>query len=197
LQVLALLALLSVAPMAAYFGWFRGSDDVTSTALRTPGALDKRPSSSNNANVVAPTTALTDEQERARQWIKYVGRPPIKHGDVEFKPATASKSIATLLPSRLQYRKPDNRGRFEFEFASKRSSPVFKGYFIQHPQHEKTWFEIEGKEVFAWTLTETSSVSETGAKVYKLDDISMPKRKDKSVSDGEVCAVALTSSRLV
>lgn len=57
------------------------------------------------------------------------------------------------------------------------------GYFVQHPQSEKVWFEVDmqNDNVYAWQQVDVQNVAETGSKIFKFEDVSMPKRKDKAV----------------
>ena len=49
---------------------------------------------------------LSDEEERARVYIKYVGRPPIKHdASVAASKIVAPAPVNNLLPFRVKYLK--------------------------------------------------------------------------------------------
>jgi hypothetical protein len=115
-QVLLLLTLLSLAPAAAYFGWFRSSSSGDNGGSNAKAVVKSNQSVVGGDKTPAtPAPSLSDEQERERQWIKYVGRPPFKHGETAFKPAVAPKPVNNLQQYRSKYLKADGGARQNFD----------------------------------------------------------------------------------
>jgi hypothetical protein len=149
--LVALLVLVSLAPAAAYFGWFRtlqcaGAPGVGGASGRCgAGERGIRPV----REFVPGGPALSADEDhaiRSRLWQKYVGRAPIKHDE--------ALELPKLPPSVT----PPNLLQFRERFAKADSGD--NGEFIQHAQDARIWLEVadEPAAVFAWAVVEETTV---------------------------------------
>jgi hypothetical protein len=149
--LVALLVLVSLAPAAAYFGWFRSS----SVPVRLESAVHPAAAAQANAGsgavreFVPGGPALSADEDhaiRSRLWQKYVGRAPIKHDE--------ALELPKLPPSVT----PPNLLQFRERFAKADSGD--NGEFIQHAQDARIWLEVadEPAAVFAWAVVEETTV---------------------------------------
>lgn len=160
-----LLVLVSLAPMAAYFGWFRtDASRVVPVVLETAGAAAAAPLRSV---VGAPMTADEDHAIRSRLWLKYVGRAPLKHNDSLALPSLPPRVVAPgLLEWRERYAKAEHVGEF-----------------IQHSQDARVWIETsaDNEPTFAWFVVSSTTDLPRQRRVLELEDRSMPQRPENTL----------------
>jgi hypothetical protein len=158
--VALLLVLLSLAPMAAYFGWFRAAEPVLPVHALA-GAAAAPP-------IDAAWSADADHAVRSRLWQKYVGRAPLKHDQAIALPALPARVQA---PGVLAF-----RDRFVKGDAA--------GEFIQHSQDARIWLEIgdEPAPVFAWFVVQATTDNARRRRILQLEDRSMPQRAENTLT---------------
>jgi hypothetical protein len=150
--VIALLVLVSLAPAAAYFGWFRPSSatGVAKSGSRLESAHGAAAAQETPVREFVPggpaLSADEDHAIRSRLWLKYVGRAPIKHDE------------ALELPKVPPSVQPPNLLQFRERFA--KADAADNGEFIQHAQDARIWLEVadEPAAVFAWAIVEETTV---------------------------------------
>lgn len=98
--VCLLLVLLSLAPLAAYFGVFR--NDVTSNN-GGGGAGNGAGLFGGSSSAALPASADDDLQVRSRLWLKYVGRAPEVPASIVHKPMPVPGPLQQLLAKRERY----------------------------------------------------------------------------------------------
>ena len=87
--------LLSLAPLAAYFGIFRGGNSSVVPTFSGAGG----------GGIVAIDVADTsDHAVRSRLWLKYVGRAPLQPEKLVM-PSTSMPAAVQVLPQRERFEK--------------------------------------------------------------------------------------------